>query len=351
MADLLRWDWLFAVGLAACFIKQKRYGWAGGFFGFAFATKLFPIFFGVALGLRALFEWRETKIFRKDYLRFGLTAAATGAAAVLISTLMFGTSAWKEYAQRIQVAQVEKFYAIQYSFRAVYLQHAANPVARWGQTIFPGELAQRRADVELCASASDSSSATACTKELLGCGDGHRFDLTCSTEGNCVCSRDGVAGKSFTRELPCAQSGVERTRLFEEECGFPKDYSSGFFVARLLFSLLIVVLIRKADDVEAFLLGPLLVFTWLTVNMYYWNMLGLLALGLMLRATRPHQRPTFGMLIGLHVVFMVFYLYVHLNRGLTEGYAVAWMLAALILGTALAELKAVLPARRAEGQT
>ena len=39
------------------------------------------------------------------------------------------------------------------------------------------------------------------------------------------------------------------------------------------------IISAENSDVEAFTLGPLLVFTWLTVNMYYWNMLGLLALG------------------------------------------------------------------------
>ena len=335
--SFLRWDWLFAIGMAACFLKQKRYAWAGGFFGFALATKLFPLFFGVALGLRALMQWRETRSLEKNYLRFGLSAAAVGAAAVLISTLMFGTGAWKEYAQRIQVAQVEKFYAIQYSFRSVYLQLAASPLPSWGQALFPADLAQRRADVELCRGSTEASSPASCSQELNGCGDGHRFTLTCSTEGQCTCSRDGVPGKTFTRELACAQSDAERTRLFEQECGFPKDYSFGFFVGRVLFSLLIVLLIRRAEDVEAFLLGPLLVFTWLTVNMYYWNMLGLLAMGLLLRSERPRQRASFALLIGLHVVFMVYYLYQHLNRSLTEGYAVAWMLTVLILGTAIWE--------------
>lgn len=338
--SFLRWDWLFAVGLAACFLKQKRFAWAGGFFGFALATKLFPVFFGVALGIRALFVWQQTKTFKKEYLRFGISAAATGAACVVISTAMFGTGAWKEYAQRIEVAQVEKFYAIQYSFRSVYLQHAANPVSRWVETIFPSDVAQRRADVEVCKGSADSATTSMCTRELKTCGDGHSFALNCTTEGQCTCSRDGVSTRTFTRELPCAQSDPERTRLFEQECSFPKDYSFGFLVARVLFSLLLLVLIRRATDVEAFLLGPLLVFTWLTVNMYYWNMLGFLALGLLLRSERPVQRPAFGMLIGLHVTFMVFYLYQHLNRGLTEGYAVAWMLAVLIIGTALAELRA-----------
>jgi uncharacterized membrane-anchored protein len=84
----------------------------------------------------------------------------------------------------------------------------------------------------------------------------------------------------------------------------------------------------------------LLVFVWLTVNMYYWNMLGLLALGLAARSQRPNQRPALGMLIALHVMFMGFYLYQHLNRGLTEGYAVAYVLCAAIIGTAFWEWKA-----------
>lgn len=336
--SFLRWDWLFAIGIAACFLKQKRYAWAGGFFGFAFATKLFPIFFGVALGVRALLVWKDTKVFKKEYLRFGISAAAVGAGAVVLSTLMFGTGAWKEYAQRIEVAQVEKFYAIQYSFRTVYLQHAATPLGRWGEALFPPDLAQRRPEVELCKRSADTSTTSSCTKELSGCGDGHSFALNCTVEGQCSCVRSGVTTRSFTRELPCAQSDAERTRLFEQECSYPKDYSFGFLVGRVLFSLLILVLIRRAEDIEAFLLGPLLVFTWLTVNMYYWNMLGLLALGLVLRSERPHQRASFGMLIGLHVVFMGYYLYQHLNRGLTEGYAVAWMLTALVIGTAVAEL-------------
>ncbi len=100
--SFLRWDWLFALGLAACFLRQKRYGLAGGFFGFAVATKLFPLFFGVALGIRALFAWKETKVLRKEYVRFGLSSAAVGGVAVALSALMFGPGAWKEYAQRIQ---------------------------------------------------------------------------------------------------------------------------------------------------------------------------------------------------------------------------------------------------------
>lgn len=335
--SFLRWDWLFAVGLAACFLHRRRYGWAGGFFGFAVATKLFPIFFGVALGIRALIQAWPQKRLAREYWRFGIAAAVTAGAAVVISAGLFGVDAWKEYAQRIKVAQVEKFYAIQYSFRSVYLQWAATPAERWGEAIFPSDLAQRSPAVELCENHDTSSTDSTCRSELSACGDNHRFALDCRSDGQCSCSKDGMVQKTFVRELPCAQSTAERERLFQQECGFPVDYSFGFLVAKILFSLLIALLLFRADDVEAFLLGPLLVFTWLTVNMYYWNMLGLLALGLTLRAAKPAQRQSFVLLIGLHVIFMVFYLYQHLNRGLTEGYAVAWLLTVLVAGVSVSE--------------
>lgn len=261
--SFLRWDWLFALGLATCLLRQKRYAAAGGFFGYATATKLFPIFFGVALFLRAFFEWRRTRTIAREYRAFLLGAVVVGAGVVAIAAAMFGPQAWVEYARRIEVAQVEKFYAIQYSLKTVYLQLAAGSWVVWAQGLFPSELMQARRDVDIA------------------------------------------------------------------------QYAWGFFAARLAFTWLVAQLIRRADDVEAFVMGPLLVFTWLTVNMYYWNMLGLLAMGLMLRKDR--QRPALALLIGLHVIFMFFYLYQHLNRGFTEGFAVASLIAMLVLVTGLWE--------------
>lgn len=261
--SFLRWDWLFALGLATCLLKRQRYAAAGGLFGYAVATKLFPIFFGVALLIRAGFEYRRSRTFKPEYRSFLLGTIAVGAAAVAIAAAMFGPQAWVEYAGRIQVAQVEKFYSIQYSLRTVFLQHAAGSWPLWSQGLFPAELMQARRDVELA------------------------------------------------------------------------DHAVGFWIVRLAFTALVAQLLRRADDVEAFVMGPLLVFVWLTVNMYYWNMLGLMALGLMLRKDR--HRPALALLIGLHVTFMFFYLYQHLNRGFSEGYAVATLLALLIVVTGLWE--------------
>ncbi|MBL8909711.1 MAG: DUF2029 domain-containing protein [Archangium sp.] len=329
--SILRWDWLFTVGLAACFIKQKRYGWAGGFFGFAVATKLFPLFFGVAMGLKALLDFRKEKKLKPEHIAFARSTVIVGVITVVLSTLMFGVDAWKEYAQRIQIAQVEKFYGIQYSFKSVYLQHSASPLVDWSQTIFPAALKQQSPQVETCKSSGSSSDGNTCKVSLSKCGDNKSFELACAGDA-CTCT---MAGKTEQFSEPGACGHADQ--LFKDRCRAPTDYSSGLFIGQLLFTLIILLLLRRADDVEAFLLGPLLVFTWLTVNMYYWNMLGLLAVGAVIRSERPHQKPSLWLAIGFHLIFMIYYLYQHLNRSISEGYAVAWMMTVLIVSTAIWE--------------
>lgn len=254
--SFLRWDWVFALGMTACFIKRDRWALAGGFFAFAVTTKLFPLFFGVAMLIRAISEWLKTKTIRREHLRFALSAAVSGVVIVLVAAMMFGFDAWVQYAQRIQVAQVEKFYTIQYSLKTVFLQFAAPGESGLFAGIWPSEIKQARGDVDI------------------------------------------------------------------------SDYRLSFLLAQLAFTALIVMMIRRTkSDVEAFMFGPLLVFTWLTVNMYYWNMLGFLAMALALRA----QARALVMLVSLQVIFMVYYLYQHFNRGPTEPYTVAFLLCGWVL--------------------
>ncbi len=262
--SFLRWDWLFAVGLAAGFLKRDRYATAGAFFGYAVATKLFPVFFGVALLARAIYAAIQTRRIPGQYLRFGAGAVASLALLVALSSAMFGTpKVWSEYKRRIDVARAEKYYPIQYSLRTVYLQVAASA---------PGEFLRTWA---------------------------------------------------FPREIQQARPEVDAA-----------DHRAGFLAAQLLFTALLLLAVRRADDVSAFTLGPLLVFVWLTVNMYYWNMLGLTALGLALRK----ERPAFGALLGLHLILALYYLYQHTNRGFSEAYFVSVLLGVWIIGFGLAEL-------------
>ncbi|MBX7096573.1 MAG: hypothetical protein K1X89_02580 [Myxococcaceae bacterium] len=256
--SFLRWDWIFCLGMAICMMKKERWLAAGLFFGFAVATKLFPLWFGVALLIRAVYVFLRSRKVEQRYLRFLAGTVATGALSVILSTAMFGGLwVWQEYRERIQVAQVEKFYSIQYSLRTVYLQVTESRGGELLETWYaPREIKQARADVNI------------------------------------------------------------------------EDHAFGFLLARLAFTALVALLIVRADDIQAFVLGPLLVFTWLVVNMYYWNMFGLMALGL---ALRREQKPAMAALVLLHAPFMNFYLYQHLNNGMSEGYIssvflIAWML-------------------------
>ena len=115
-----------------------------------------------------------------------------------------------------------------------------------------------------------------------------------------------------------------------------------FKLAQLLFTLLVFVLVLRADDISAFTLGPLLVFAWLVVNAYYWNMLGFLALGLALR----RERASFGALLGLHAILALFYLYEHTNHGYAEGYFVALLFGAFTVAFAAAEAVAAWRSRQ-----
>ncbi len=269
--SFLRWDWIFCLGLALGMMKRGRYATAGGFFGFAVATKLFPLFFGVALGLRWGLQWWKTRKIDAQWKRFAAGTVAAGLASVIVSSAMLGGLwPWTEYRERIHVAQVEKFYSIQYSLKTVYLQVSESAPGEMIEGIFyPREIKQARMDVEI---------------------DNHVV---------------------------------------------------GFFLARVLFTLLVVVLILRADDLQAFTLGPVLVFIWLTVNAYYWNMLGLLALGLHLRK----EPPAAGAAIGLNAIFMAFYLYQHTNNGAAEGYFVAVLLSFWLMAFAFFEWRSLRAAR------
>ena len=51
-----------------------------------------------------------------------------------------------------------------------------------------------------------------------------------------------------------------------------------FFLLQLALTALVALGLRRAEPIEALAVGPLLVYVWLVVNAYYWNMLALTAL-------------------------------------------------------------------------
>ena len=265
--SLLRWDWLFATGMAICFLRRERWATAGAFFGYALMTKLFPIFFGLAFLIHHAWQYRQTRQSPKSASRFLLAAAASVLVIVVLTSAAFGTHAWREYAERISIAQTEKFYSLQYSLRTVFLQFAVP----------------------------------------LSHGQVNLGDLFL-----------------FPQVLHHARPGVSID-----------DYAVSFFVVRLVFTAMVALLIRRTTAAwEAFALGPLLVMIWLVVNMYYWCMLGFVALSLFGR----RDRPGLGLFLALHGAFIFFYVHQHLNRPLTEGYVVAWLILVSILLTSSSTL-------------
>jgi hypothetical protein len=266
--SLLRWDWLFALGMCIVMWRRSRPLTAGAFLGYAIASKLFPLWFGVAFALQQLFVLaREGRIDRtsvrrigRRIVRFGAGAAAAMSIAVVVSSLMFGgLGIWKSYKDRIQVAQVEKYYPNQYSFRTVFLQlYESSPRQVIDGWALPREIKQARDDIDI--------------------------------------------GK---RRIP-------------------------FLFCQLMLTALIAAALAFADEIEALAVGPFLVYVWLMVNAYYWNMLALPALAWAVREF-DGRRGRLVPLVGLHFLLAWFYLYQHFNHGFAEGYFVALLLSGLIV--------------------
>jgi len=258
--SLLRWDWLFALGLALVLWTRGRWAGAGVAVGYAIASKLFPLFFAVGFGFWAAWEFARTRTFDRRLLRFGAGATAAIALAVAISSAMFGPRVWKGYEERIAVAQHEHFYANQYSFRTVFLQAAFST---------PRELAN-----------------------------------------------DWM----LPREVKAARPEVD-----------VKSWRVSFLLLQLALTALVALGLRRADAIEGLAIGPLLVYVWLVVNAYYWNMMMLPALVWALRVEPDPKNGRLAPLIGLHVLLMWFYVYQHLGHGFAEGYFVGVMMLALLI--------------------
>jgi hypothetical protein len=121
--SILRLDWLFAIGMCACFLKARRWKTAGAFLGYAIASKPFCALMALALGASFVAE-----VLRRRRLPAGpvsLVAAATAAllASVAVSAFLFGgLDIWGDYFQRLLVTLNERYYDGNHSFRDVFLQ-------------------------------------------------------------------------------------------------------------------------------------------------------------------------------------------------------------------------------------
>jgi hypothetical protein len=260
--SLLRWDWLFALGLTLVLWQKNRPLAAGAALGYAIASKLFPLFFGVGLAFWAAWDFARTRRIDRRLIRFAAGAVAAFALAVAISSAMFGPRVWRGYAERIAVAQHEHFYANQYSFKTVFLQVAFSSPREFAQDwMLPPSVKAARPDVDV-------------------------------------------------RAWPVT-----------------------FVILQLVLTALVALGLRHAEPIEALAVGPLLVYVWLVVNAYYWNMLALTGLAWSL-GVEPAKRGRLAALLGLHAILICFYVYQHLAHGFAEGYFVGVMMLMLLVGWA-----------------
>jgi hypothetical protein len=121
--SILRMDWIFALGMASCFLARKKHALAGAFIGYAVATKLLAGLMVLPLGLAMLAgAWKTRRVPREHAVLVG-TALVTALAFVAAAAAYFGgLSIWEDYHARMLVTLHEHYYSNQHSFRDVFLQ-------------------------------------------------------------------------------------------------------------------------------------------------------------------------------------------------------------------------------------
>jgi hypothetical protein len=108
-----------------------------------------------------------------------------------------------------------------------------------------------------------------------------------------------------------------------------------FLLLQLALTALVALGLRHAEPIEAIAIGPLLVYVWLVVNAYYWNMLLLPALAWTARPKQDRLVP----LLGLHAMLMWFYVYQHLGHGFAEGYFVGLLMLVLLVAWSVLSMR------------
>lgn len=200
--SLLRFDWFAAVVIGTCLFQKKRYVGSGLLFGYAIASKLFPILFLVGLGALAIKALITTKKMPKHYLVFFGSVAGGLALAVGISSAYFykTPNLWPEYIVRISTAAKNDNIDYSYSFKAPFSQLASPQMTDY-------------------------------------------------------------VGNWFVPIIPLSQQGIDFNN--------PPFAGSYFVTLGLLALLLIAVVLKNEDEIDAIALSSLLLFLFLSLYMYY----------------------------------------------------------------------------------
>jgi hypothetical protein len=88
--SLLRWDWLFWMGVAVCLLKKDRFFYAGMALAYSTLLRIFPIFMFVAPVLAAGYHFYKHRQLEKRFMRFFAGAALAVAILMPISVVTAG---------------------------------------------------------------------------------------------------------------------------------------------------------------------------------------------------------------------------------------------------------------------
>ncbi len=148
--SILRMDWIFALGMASCFLAKKKHALSGAFMGYAVATKLLAGLMVAPIGMAMVaMAIRERRIRREHVVVVGV-AVVTALAFVGASAAYFGGfQIWRDYDARMLVTLHEHYYSNQHSFRDVFLQlHHVDALRDLGWAPSPVAASQEHVRIE-----------------------------------------------------------------------------------------------------------------------------------------------------------------------------------------------------------
>lgn len=120
--SILRFDYIAALLVGFSAIKLGRWGLAGGMFAWATMVRVFPAVFVAGLALKVWIDWRETKQWQPEHLRFAGFFAGACALMLLISLVGLdgGLANYQTWAQDMKVhTQTSASYRI--GFRHLFM--------------------------------------------------------------------------------------------------------------------------------------------------------------------------------------------------------------------------------------
>ncbi len=118
--SFFRYDWIFCLILALCFLKDEKYLLSGIFFGMSAAFRIFPLVFFIGALWALLGKAYDDRSFRKKFMLFLGSGVLTIAILFAISVLIYGTGLWHDFWEKI-VFHNNQFFPNHISFKKFFV--------------------------------------------------------------------------------------------------------------------------------------------------------------------------------------------------------------------------------------